>query len=169
MAAVPKDGAYALQFPDGFSPKVAVKFDENHPDLPLWREFARKQNWDQATFSEALALKAQEFALLAKAHQDHLAAEKQKLGAQGPARVTAVKTWLKGMIGDDGADEILGTDKSIGLIETAKVFEYFEKMQAAYATQGAAPMNGKGRDTAPPPQKKTLAESMWPSMSGTKG
>src|SRR5450755_4411065 len=88
---------------------------------------------DQGTFSEMVGLyasaKATEAAQLNAAHADQV----QKMGANGPMRVSALDQWFRGVIGDD---RIAAQMKS--MLVTADLVKGMEKIQARMTTQGVA-------------------------------
>lgn len=154
LAARPeKPDGYELKFSDGFTPEIAVEFHPDDPRVAPLREFAHKNNWTQAEFSEALQIEAAKVAAETKAYNDVVAAETRKLGANATARVTELRTWLAGVLGPAGADDILGTkDRNGLLIFSADAIGHLEKLKLAFSSQGGAGINGNGREPpAPPP------------------
>lgn len=166
LAARPeKPEGYELKFPEGFTPEVAIRFDDNDPRLADMRTFAHELGWDQATFSRALQLEAARVVAEAKAYQAAVDGEKQKLGANAAARVDAIRNWLKGHVGAAAADDLLGTNDKAGLlIFSAAAIEHIERLQHALTTQGGAPFTQQHRDNVPPPPPKTRAEILFPTM-----
>jgi hypothetical protein len=156
LAARPEsvDG-YKLEFPEGYTPPVAVKFDPTDPRVSLLQAFAHKNNWSQAEFSEALTIEAANVAANAKAESDYREAEMKKLGTNGTARVTAIQTSLTASVGEQGAKRLLS------LIETAEDVAIFEKLQAAMSSGGASTYNNNGREPAPKPEVP-FAQKLWP-------
>lgn len=161
MAARPeKADGYELKFTDGFKPETPLEFKPDDPRVAPLREFAHKNNWTQAEFSEALQIEAGSIIAENKAYQTAVAAETAKLGAKATERVTALKTWLTGHLGAEAANDLLGTDNTGGLlIYSAAAVGYLEKLQLAMTNQGTAPYQNGGREPpAPPP---TTMEDRW--------
>ena len=75
----------------------------------------------------------------------------ERLGATGPARVTAISTWLDGM----GAPELKR------MLVTAKIVDQFEKLQHKFANQGAASFSQAHRDV----EQTGLSDETWADMS----
>lgn len=166
IAARPeKADGYELKFPDGYTPAQAVQWDANDPRLAGLREFAHKNNWSQAEFGELLKIEHQRILADTKAYDDAVAAEKQKLGPNGPARMTAIKTWMSGVLGKEGADDMLGTDDKPGLVVFSEAaVKHLEKMLLAFSSQGAGSYSNGGREPpAPPPQ--SLEERFYPQQA----
>jgi hypothetical protein len=132
LPASPAD--YAAELPADFKapPGVEIKFDETDPLLIDGRAWAHSQGFDQTQWSQMLALyagaKAKEAALINTAG----AAEVAKLGVNGTQRVTALETWMRGMVGD----ELAGAMR--GMLVTEKIVRGWEKIQHQFQSQGAA-------------------------------
>lgn len=158
IAARPAEPAgYELKFPDGFKPEVAVTFDDKDPRLADFRAFAHEQGWDQPTFSRALQIEAARVVAEQKMIETAQAAEIKKLGANGTARVTAVKTWLSGIVGKDPGQSLM--DRMV----TATDIEALEKLQLAFSTQGGTTYSNGGREPPSPPPR-THAQILYPNM-----
>jgi hypothetical protein len=71
-----------------------------------------------------------------------LQAEVAKLGANGPARVAAVETYLRAQAGE-GAEEIIGS------LRTARQIESFEKIMAANRQRAIEPSTPPSPAPAP--------------------
>ncbi len=156
-----KSEGYELKFPDGYTPPVAMEFKPDDPRVGLLRDFAHKNNWSQAEFSEALQIEAAKVGAENKSYNDAVAAETKKLGTNAAARITAVKSWLSGILGPDAAVDILGDDKKAGLmVFSAAAVEHFEKLQLAFTTQGGSTLTGNGREQSSP-APKPLAERWY--------
>lgn len=163
IAARPeKPEGYALKFSDTFKPEVAIAFDETDPRVAAVRTFAHELNLDQAGFSRLLEIEASHTVAETKAHNDAVAAETKKLGANATARVTALKTWLGGMLSPAAAADLLGDDKNPGWITySAAAIEHLENLQRKFSSQGGGNYSGSGREN-PPPAEKPLAQKLWP-------
>jgi hypothetical protein len=158
LKAVPaKPDAYELKLPEAFKPEIPVAFNKDDPRIPAVRALAHELGLGQDGFSKLLQLEAGRVVAEHKAANAAREAEMGKLGANGTARVTAVKTALAGVIGEQS------TARLLNLIESADDFGILEKLQTAYATQGDSGFNGNGRNTAADPEPKTQADRIWPS------
>lgn len=135
VADFPKD----LKLPEG----VTYELNKGDPAIARLRALGNKRGWDQETFSEALGeyavLKASEFAKL----QDYKKAEIAKLGSAGPARVDAVTTWIKGVMGEDAA----GLAASLDYAPTQKTVAAFEKLMRIWSSQGGVSATASHRAT----------------------
>lgn len=159
LAARPKDASgYELKFSETFKPEIAVKFDETDPRVAPLRALAHELNLDQPTFSRLLEVEAQRVIAEDKAYKTVAAAEIQKLGANGTARVTAAKTWLAGILGADGAAQLM--DRAV----LASDVELLEKLQLAFTSQGGSTYSGNGREPPPPPA--TTITDRWYGQKG---
>lgn len=154
-ARVPaKPDDYKLEFPQDFKAPDGVKFDfENHPAVPVIRELAHKAGWTQDDLSKNLAIYAQ----VQGAEIQHLsqaaAAEREKLGANGPARLDALQRFYKARYGDDGLRAIAPA------LVTAASVGFFEKLMDDITKGGMPAVNGRGRETEP----------AGPNLAGLKG
>lgn len=159
-----KAEGYALEFPKDYKLPDGYQIVESDPLLSWFRETAFKFGLPQEEFSQALQGYSELIVARDKAEIAKDEAEKKKLGANATARVTAAKTWLAGIVGADGAGQIM--DRLV----LASDVELLEKVQLAFSSQGGASINGKGRDSDPPPPPKTAAERIWPNgFSQAKG
>ena len=161
LAARPeKPDGYKLELPQTFKSDVALKFDETDPRVAPLRAIAHELNLDQPTFSRLLEVEATRVIAEQKQIAEAQAAEMKKLGTNAAARVTSAKTFLAGVVGTEGAQQI------IDRLVLASDIELVEKLQQAFTNPGGSTFKGNGRDTSQPPPPKTLAEAMWPSMPG---
>lgn len=98
-ARKPEDIKFEVKLPDTIKVPdgMDIKINENDPRVPVIREMAIKRGWDQDTVNELVALDAQQQIAAHAAEQTRIAAEDQKLGANGKDRKAAVGNWLKGM------------------------------------------------------------------------
>lgn len=168
LAARPKEPTgYELKFSDAFKPEVAIKFDESDPRLAPLRAYAHELNLDQAGFSKLLEIEAGRVISETKSYNAMVDAEKQKLGANGTQRVTALKTWLTGTLGAEAAVDLLGNDQQAGLVVFSEAaIKHLERLQLAMSNQGGASYSNGGREPPAAPEK-THAERMWPNGFGT--
>lgn len=144
LPASPAD--YKAELPANFEMPGGVKFEINEADPLLIdaRAWAHGKGMDQATFSEMVGLyagaKAQETAQLNAAH----AAEVAKMGANGTSRVTALETWLRGIVGD----KLAGPMRS--MMVTADIVKGLETLQQKFSSQGAASFSQAHREPRDP-------------------
>ena len=120
------------------------------------RNFAKEAGLSQDQFSKLLSLNAANqigTAAMLKSARD---AEVTKLGAAGSARVTAVENFIQAQLGDD-----LGKAMK-GMLVTAKHVEGFEKLMAAFRSQGAGSFNQGGRQ---PNEPSRVDDKAYDNMS----
>lgn len=131
---------YKLELPADFkAPEgVTVQFDEKDPLIAQARQAAQELGIDQAGFSRLLALHAGAIAGEQQQIDAAKAAEIAKLGPAGPARVTAISTWL----------ESIGAPELKEAMWTANLITGFEKQMARFRSQGSAGFSQTGRDAA---------------------
>jgi len=154
-ASLPQSPAdYTAELPTNFEMPGGVKFEINESDPLLVdaRAWAHSKGLDQGTFSEMVGLyasaKAQEAAQLNAAH----AAEVEKMGANGTRRVTALETWLRGVVGGDEAKQMKA------MLVTAGIVRGLEKLQQKFSSQGAASFSQAHREPASAPGRASEAE-----------
>lgn len=162
IAARPeKPGGYELKFNETFKPDVALKFDENDQRVAPLRAYAHANNLSQAEFSGLLEIEAGRVLAETKAYNDAVAAETKKLGANATARVTALKTWLGGILGAKAATDLLGDEKTAGLVVfSADAVNHLEKLQLAYGNQSGGQFQQNGR-TTPEPKPQRIADILY--------
>ncbi|MET4170821.1 hypothetical protein ABIB99_001903 [Bradyrhizobium sp. LA6.1] len=155
LPATPAD--YKAELPADLRLPVEFKFDEADSALSDIRNLAHKKGWSQGDLSDVLGIyagmKAQEQALFNTA----AAAEVAKLGANGVQRVTALETWMRGMVGD----ELAGAMR--GMLVTEKIVRGWETLLRKFTTQGAASFSQAHRD--PPHMQGRVSEEQWTGMS----
>jgi hypothetical protein len=157
VATLPATAAdYRLDVGDAKIPgDMKVVFDVNDPVkgplLQAAQAWAHKHQLSQEAFSEALALQASLQAHEAKTIQDARAREVERLGATGPARVTAVSTWLDGV----------GSPALKQMLVTARIVEQFEGLMRKFTSQGGAPFSQAHRAV----QTDTVSDEAWAGMS----
>ena len=137
-AAVPPDGNYQAKLPDGFKMPEGLGefvFDQSDPAFVDLKRWAAGKGFDQQTFSEIISFYASSEAQKEAAFRAAQAREREKLGANGVSRVTAVETWLRSQLGDDLANGMRS------MVVTEKIVRGFEKLAAQRTTQGAAPFS----------------------------
>src|SRR5262249_27322175 len=113
-ASLPADpSAYRLELPSHLQLPacVEVKFADNAPVLgPVInqaRAWAHSQGFSQEQFSSMLGLYAGSVADERAKFNEAVRREIEALGPAGTARVTALQTWLRAELGEDGARAML--------------------------------------------------------------
>jgi hypothetical protein len=84
-----------------------------------------------------------------------------KLGTTGPARITAVQTWLRAQFGDELGRMIGGDEKTMGRIFTAKDVEFWEKAISKFTSQGAGNFTQQHRDHT----SETLTDEQYNALT----
>lgn len=146
---------YQLKLTQGFKAPDGIEFvpDEKDPLLPQARAFAQKHGLTQDAFSELLDLHAAGQVGSQQHIKDAKAAEVAKLGVNGPARKTAVDTWLKAQLGNDDLAKHMSE-----FMFTSRQVEGFEMLMARARTQGAASFSHQHREPPQEPGKISQAE-----------
>jgi hypothetical protein len=146
-----------VKVPDG----MEIKIDESDPRVPIIREMAIKNGWDQDQINELVALDAQQKIAAHAAEQARVAAETAKLGDNAKDRIAAATNWAKGLRdkGDLTADEF---EEIRMTATTAAGVSALEKLIAK--SNGAVPGTG-GHMPAPGHAPKTV-EERWYGQKG---
>lgn len=155
IAALPKDAAgYAIAPPKDFKVPDGWAIDEKHPLAAPVRAIAHKHQLSQEAVSDLVQAQGEAQMAEDKAQNDKRAAETAKMGPNVTARVTAIKTFLGGLLSPQAATDLLGDDNNYGLVVySAKALDYFEELQRKFSSQGGANYSSGGRETpASPPQ-----------------
>jgi len=142
-AAVPADPAgYKVEIPADavMPPGFEWKFNEADPALAVARTWAHKQGLTQEQFSGLLGQYAQMEAGKEAQFRDSMKGEVDKLGVNGPMRVTALQTWLNGTIGPE-----LTKSLTTGLFSERQVLA-LERIALKFASQGVASYRTDGRE-----------------------
>lgn len=138
---------YKLELSKNFKPPQGIEFvpDDKDPILPQAREFAKKHGLSQEAFSELVDLHAAGQIGSKQGIENAKAAEVQRLGANGTARMTAINTFVAAIPHVSEAE--------------AKVFESFmlsadqavvmEKIMAHFRNQGGGTFTHSGREAPP--------------------
>jgi hypothetical protein len=151
--------AYKTELPADFKAPEGVKYEfkADDPLLAQARTIAHELGIPQEGFSKLLGLYAGSQVASAQEVTTARNAEIAKLGATGPARVDAVTTVFKGLLGD--ADGTLIASRMF----TARDVEVMEKLVSRITSQGSASFKGTGRE-APTPQGR-VTDEQYKAMS----
>jgi hypothetical protein len=147
-AAVPTDAnGYRIELPKDFTLPAGMdfKFNEADPALAAARAWSHKVGLSQDQFADLLgqyaSMKAAEDATFKTAMKGEL----DKLGVNATMRVTALETWLKGMVPGDVAKSMVA-----GLFSEKQV-RGLELIATKMASQGAATFSQAHRE---PPARR---------------
>lgn len=148
---------YQVKLPESWKAPEGIefKFKDDDPLLSQARQWAHKRGLDQDAFTEALELYAGAQVGTVAQIKAAREAEIAKLGTTGPARVDAVMTWMKSMVGDEGARSLSS------MLVTADIVSSFEKLLLKYGNQGAGQYNASGRDGG----SRAPTDEEWSKMS----
>lgn len=105
---------------------TAPSFDENNPLTPQARAWAAKHGLTQQALSEGLALVAGNDLAQQQVGKAAFDAEVAKLGAAGPARIDAIKTWLKAT----------GVEPLANTLWTAEIVQSYEALMQKFMGGG---------------------------------
>jgi hypothetical protein len=140
LPATPND--YVPVLPENFKLPAGVDFtvDAADPMLADVRSWAHGKGLSQSDFSELIGIYA-----TGKGHEQAFintatAAEVAKMGMNGVQRVTALETWLRGMVGD----KLAGPMRQ--MMATADIVKGLEIIQARMVSQGAASFSQAHRE-----------------------
>lgn len=141
--------AYKAELPGDFQTPDGIKFEfrADDPLLAQARTIAHELGIPQEGFSKLLGVYAGTQVANAQAVTAAKNAEIAKLGATGPARVDAVTTVFKSLLGDAEGAQLASR------MFTAKDVEIAEKLVARITSQGAGSYRATGRE--PPPANGT--------------
>jgi hypothetical protein len=170
---LPKEEAdYRLELPEDFviPQGVELKLDESNPAVGLARKFAIKAGLTQEQFGELAAIYAADRIGHIQQMQRLMSAEKDKLGASGTPRVSAVFTFLDAMLGPELAEPF-----KVSMV-TARQVAGWEKLMRAFESQGVRSISTAHRE--PPAsngriegfdrmsfEQKRAAQSRWRDRS----
>lgn len=133
---------YKLDLPKTFKVPDGIKFDgidANDPRLAEARKFAVAHGLSQEGFSEILAIQAMHQIGEIQQIETARKGEIDKLGANGPARVDAVATWLTARLGSEAGGALLQR------LVLASDLEAMEALVKQFSSQGATSFNGSHR------------------------
>jgi hypothetical protein len=152
LPATPAD--YVPALPENFKLPTGVDFkvDAADPMLADARAWAHSKGLSQSDFSELISIYA-----TGKGHEQALlntatAAEVAKMGANGVQRVTALETWLRGIVGD----KLAGPMRQ--MMVTADIAKGFETLQQRFVSQGVASFSQAHREPGNTPGRASDAE-----------
>ena len=149
-----KPDEYPLELPKEFKPPEGVKFELNAND-PLWaqaKSWALKNGLSKEAFIEGIGLIAGRDVATEQTIKTARDAEITKLGPTGPARLSAVTTWLKSYLGDAEGTQLASR------LFTARDVEIAEKLLQKVTTQGGATYRGNGREPPETPGRLTAEQ-----------
>lgn len=138
LLALPKSpDEYKLDLPKEWKAPEGVEFqlDANDPLFKQARDFAHRNKLSQDEFSAGIALLASSKVADAATIKTAREAEIAKLGTNGPARVTAITTWM----------DAKGYGALKPMLVTADMVSTFEKLMRD--TQGGSSFSQQHRDT----------------------
>lgn len=133
-----------LELPKDFTLPQGVEFklDPTKPEYSRLQAAAVKHGLSPEAISDIVGIGAE----MAVGSQTILntarAAEVEKLGANGTARITALQTFFSGMLGESDGKQIAGMLVTAGIVQAA------EKLAAKFASQGAASFSQAHRDAS---------------------
>jgi hypothetical protein len=155
--------AYKVELPADFKPPEGIdfKFKSDDPLLSQARTMAHKMGISQESFSSLLGLYAGGQVATQQQIQAARTAEVAKLGTTGPARVAAVTTWAKAILGDAGGAQFAARMFTAGDVENV------EKLITRFGSQGSGAFRTTGReaDVAGRLPDGEAGEKQWSSMT----
>lgn len=150
---------YKIALPADFKPPAGIefKFNDGDPLLSQARTMAHEMGLSQENFSRLLGLYGGAQVASQAQIQTARDAEVAKLGTTGPARVTAVTTFLKAFLGDAEGAQLASR------MFTARDVEIVEKLITKVSNQGGASFRGTGRE--PPQQPGRATDEQYKAMT----
>lgn len=160
LALVPKEATgYEHGLPADFKLPDGYKVDDKHPLVQPWRMLAHQLQLTPDQYKLGVKMWAENMVREEEDFKQFKADQRKALGAQGDARVTAARTWLTGLIGEQIAGQLLD------LAVTKPQFEAIEKLMTAFTSQGGSTYRGNGRENGggqqPPAQPPTLEQKFY--------
>jgi hypothetical protein len=160
---------FTLDLPQDFVMPQGQQFqwDLNNPVVgPLLqqaKQFAFEAGLSQPQFSKLLSLYAASVVSKNSKIADARNAELNRLGATGPQRITAITTWLRGLVGDKSAAAISR------MMFTADYVEGLEKLAMKMINGHGSTFTQIGRDPQQyHPQDARVSEEQWATMSNAQ-
>jgi hypothetical protein len=159
-AAVPADpAAYRVELPQDFVLPTGTdwRFNDADPALAAARVWSHANGLTQDQFSSLLGQYASMEATKEATFRTAMKRELDALGANATMRVTALETWLNGVVGAD-----LAKHMRQGMF-SAKIVEGLETIAKKFATQGHASFTQHGR--TPDAGGNRVSEAEYDAMS----
>jgi hypothetical protein len=158
-AAVPADpSGYRIEAKDAvLPPGMDWRFNDADPALAAARTWAHANGLSQDQFGSLLGQYASMEAAKEATYRSAMKRELDALGANATMRVTALETWLNGMVGPEIAKHMRQ-----GLF-SAKIVEGLEVIAKKFATQGHASFTQHGR--TPEAGGNRVSEAEYDAMS----
>jgi hypothetical protein len=165
-AAVPADPSqYKIEAKDVvLPPGVEWRFNEAAPALAAARTWAHANGLSQDQFGSLLGQYASMEAAKEATFRNAMKRELDALGANATMRVTALETWLNGMVGPEIAKHMRQ-----GMF-SAKIVEGLETIAKKFATQGHASFTQHGREPENPNRGplSSMSEEQYNAMSAAE-
>lgn len=153
-----KPDDYKLELPKDFKLPEGTKFeiDAAAPELSRFREAAVKHGLSQDAVTDLMGLYAETQVASKTAIDAAKAVEVKKLGANGPARITALETFFTGLLGAEDA-------RAVGsMLVSARIVQAAERLAAKFASQGAGSYSRA--HTEPPEPAGKVSDEQWNQM-----
>lgn len=155
----PEDYKFEIKWPDGTKVPEQLadyKIDDKDPRVQAFRAFALER---KMSLEDANALVMLDATSQVEAYNAELATiqeEQKKLGSNGPARISALETFLKANVAEEGYEALRGS-----ALTSAAAFEALEKIIAKATTQ-AIPSNNGDPPPPPVPPKPSRVDVFYP-------
>jgi hypothetical protein len=160
---VPADASgYEAKLPEGMKLPEGLDFRPDSAD-PAFKDFqalAKKIGLSQIEFSKLYGTYIAKTLASEAEFRNVMKGELAKLGANATMRVTALETWLRGMVGDD-----IAKNMRAGLFSEKQV-RGLEIIANKMATQGHATFSQAHREPAGPQGR--VSEEEWAGMSSAE-
>jgi hypothetical protein len=165
-AAVPADPSqYKIEAKDAvLPPGVEWRFNEADPALAAARTWAHANGLSQDQFGSLLGQYASMEAAKEATFRTAMKRELDALGANATMRVTALETWLNGMVGPE-----ITKHMRQGMF-SAKIVEGLEVIAKKFATQGHASFTQHGRvpDTSGNGPLSSMSDEVYNATSAAE-
>lgn len=162
MALPQKAEDVSLDLPTDFKLPEGVdfKWDPKNPQYDKFRQLVVSEGVSQSTATKLATLFAEIMVGDQASIQQWETAEMTSLGANGPARATAVDIGLKGLVGDKLAAHAKVMNRTAGGVQL------FEAILAKFSSQGVATFSQAHREPGGGGNKPT--EEQWGKMSAAE-
>lgn len=160
LPAKPED--YKVELPGDFKLPAGIEFKLDASN-PLWSQgqaWAQKHGLTQEAFQEAIALVAGDRVGTQAQVDAARNAEIGKLGVNGPARVTAVKTWAQGMIGEQAGAQFVSRLFTASDVQMAEALIAKFSGSGSFRSTGREPPDQPGRKSADDVAKMSLQDQL---------